>query len=130
MAFFKKGIAFNKLAKSLNSTYIMLNELEVKIKANHEDSEQDSYILAYICRKEIIDRIEEYNWSMVSPIIVPMLSKRTVTLTFAFEQTVGRLQSFSEQIGVSKLVDDILEKGKSYYELERALPVQMRNNLS
>jgi hypothetical protein len=32
MAFFKKGIAFNKLAKSLNSTYIMLNELEIKLK--------------------------------------------------------------------------------------------------
>jgi hypothetical protein len=60
----------------------------------------------------------------------PYISKRTVSLTFAFEETIGRLQSFSEEIGVSKLVDDILEKGKSYFELERALPVNLRNNLS
>jgi hypothetical protein len=130
MAFFKKGIAFNKLAKSFNSTYIMLNELEIKLKQNHEDSEQDIYILAYICRKEILDRIEEYNWSMMSPIIVPILSKRTVSLTFAFEETIGRLQSFAEEAGASKIVADILEKGKSYFELERALPLNLRNNLS
>lgn len=134
MKLFKKGIEYNKLATNLNSTYIMLNEIEVKIKNSinndFSDFEQDLYILAYLGRKQIIERIETYNWSMMSPIIVPMLSKGGVSLTFAFEQTIGRLQKFSEQIGFARIVNDILEKGKSYYEIERSIPLHMRNNLS
>lgn len=134
MKFFKKGIEYNKLAKGFNGTFVMINELEVKIENNYQNNfselEQDIFILAYLCRKEILDRMEEYNWAMASPIVVPMMSKGRLTLTFAFQQTVGRIYKFAEIIGVSDEVNEILDKGNAYFEIDRAIPNHIKNTLS
>ena len=77
MKFFKKGIELNNLAKYFSMVYLQLNELELKIK-NAKDKEsylEDLFVLAYISRKEIIDRIEEYKWSWTTPIMMPPISK-------------------------------------------------------
>jgi len=134
MKFFKKGIEFNNLAKGFNGTFVMINELETKIQHNYSNDysefEQDLLILAYLCRKEILDRMEEYNWSMGSPIIVPMMSKGRLTVTFAFQQTVGRLYSLAEKLLLSDEVNEILDKGNAYFEIDRAIPNHVKNLLT
>lgn len=134
MNFFKKGIEFNNLAKGFNGTFVMINELETKIQHNYSDDysefEQDLLILAYLCRKEILDRMEEYNWSMGSPIIVPVMSKGRLTVTFAFQQTVGRLFSLAEKLSISDEVNEILDKGNAFFEIDRAIPNHVKNLLT
>jgi len=134
MKFFKKGIEYNNLAKGFNGTFVMINELEVKIENNHSgdfsEFEQDIFILAYLCRKEILDRMEEYRWAMASPIAVPMMSKGKLTLTFAFQQTVGRVYMLAETMGVSDEINEILDKGNAYFEIDRAIPNHIKNALS
>jgi hypothetical protein len=126
MKLFRKGFEYNKLATSLNSLCIMLNEIDVKYKnaisGDYSDFEQDLYVIAYVSRRDILERIETFNWPIMSPIVVPVLSKGTVSLNFAIEQTIGRLQNYATRLNISELVTEILEKGPSYYELEAALP--------
>jgi len=134
MKFFKKGIEYNKLARGFNGIFVMINELEVKIENNYSSDysefEQDVFILAFLCRKEILDRMEEYNWAMASPISVPMMSKGRLTLTFTYQQTIGRIYKYAEVIGVSEVVNDILDKGDAYFEIDRSIPNQIKNSLS
>lgn len=134
MIFFKKGIEFNNLAKGFNGTFVMINELETKIQHSYSNDysefEQDLLILAYLCRKEILDRMEEYNWSMGSPIIVPMMSKGRLTVTFAFQQTVGRLYSLAEKLSLSDEINEVLDKGNAYFEIDRAIPNHVKNLLT
>lgn len=134
MKFLKKGTEFNNLAKGFNGTFVMINELETKIRHNYSNDyseyEQDLLILAYLCRKEILNRMEEYNWSMGSPIIVPMMSKGRLTVIFAFQQTVGRLYSLAEKLSLSVEVNEILDKGNAYFEIDRAVPNQVKNLLT
>ncbi|MFW6046616.1 MAG: hypothetical protein ACOCP4_02355 [Candidatus Woesearchaeota archaeon] len=134
MKFFKKGIEFKNLAKGFNGTFVMINELETKIQHNYSNDyseyEQDLLILAYLCRKEILDRMEEYTWSMGSPIIVPMMSKGRLTVTFAFQQTVGPLYSLAEKLSLSYEVNEILDKGNAYFEIDRAIPNNVKNLLT
>jgi len=133
MKFLKKGIEFNNLAKGFNGTYIMINELEVKIKNHDEidysDFHEDFFIVAYLCRREIIDRLETYGWGMHSPLMIPMMSRGRVTLLFAYQQTVGRLMEIANTAYLSDEVRDILDKGETYYEIDRIIPPQIKNSL-
>ena len=132
--FLKKGIEFNKMAKGFNGTFVMINELESNIdtsySSDYSDLEQDLFFLAYICRREILDRLEEYNWSMTAPIIVPMMSRGRLTVASAFQKTIGRLYEMAEQLGISQRINDVLDKGTSYYEFDRAIPGHLKNILT
>ena len=130
MNFLKRGLEYNRLAKIFNGTYVMINELEVKVKNNEDEIHQDFFILAYLCRKEIIDRMEEYNWSMSTPIVIQMMSKGRLTLLFAYQQTIGRLLILSNELGLSDEVQEILDKGNAYFEIDNALPLNIKNMLT
>lgn len=134
MKFFKRGIEFNNLAKGFNGIYVLINELEVKIQNNYSSDysefEQDLMISAYLCRKEILDRMEEYHWEFASLIIVPLISKGRIPLTFAFQKTVGRLYSLAEKVSLSDKVKEILEKEDAFYEIDRSIPNQIKNMLN
>ena len=98
MKLFTKGREYNNLAKAFNGMFVMINELEVKVtnRNNNEEFNEELLISAYLCRKNILDILEEYNWPIFSPIIIPMMSKGTVTLDFAHQQTVIRLIRISQ----------------------------------
>jgi len=130
MNFLKKGFAYNKLAKGFNGLYVMINELEVKVNNNDDELHQDFFIIAYLCRKEVLDRIEEYNWNMGNPIVVPMMSKGQLTLMFAYQQTVGRLIRLANDSGLAKEIEEILEKGNAFYDIDNALPLNVKNMLN
>lgn len=133
MNFFKKGIEYNRLAQAFNGIYVMLNELEVKTKDKYSydraDLEQESFFIGYLCRKEILDRMDEYKWGMISPIFVPMISNGRITLTFAFQQTIGRLYYLSDSLSISQEINEILERGRAYHEIESSVPPHLKNKL-
>jgi len=109
----------------------MINELEVKIQRDYLsddlDCEEELFLIAYLCRNEILDRMEEYGWAMASPIVVPMMSKGRLTLNFAFQQTIGRLYSIAEKLFLSDELNDILDKGDYYYKLDSSIPIHIKN---
>lgn len=122
--FLKAGAEYNKLAKSMNGMNIMIQDLIPKIERsyNYSEFEGDILFIAYVARKGVLDRMEQYNWSMDAKIVVPTINKGLITLMYAFTQTVGNLQIIAEQLELSKLVEEVMDKGKAYYELERNLP--------
>lgn len=133
MKFLKRGFAFNKLAKGFSSIYLMINELEVKLKddfvLDYSEFHQELYVIAYLCRKEILDRMEEYNWGMHFLISSPMISRSRITLTLAYQQTIGKVYTISEELGISERINEILEKGDAYYTVDKALPSHVKKML-
>lgn len=113
MKFFQKGRELRNLAKCFNEIFIRINELEARIQlqtpGDNSDFEKDLYILAYFCRKEILDRMEEYNWPMDKTINAPDILKEQVTLTHAYQLTLGKLCLLAGRVSTSDCIDDILE---------------------
>lgn len=129
--FLKTGIEFNNLAKSMNGMNFMIQDLIPKIERSHDYSEftEDVLVLAYIARKGVLDRMEQYNWTMDAKIVVPTIERGRITLTYAFTQTVGKLHMIAAQLDLSDLVEEIMDKGDAYYQLERNLPEQITKNI-
>lgn len=124
MKFFKKGLEYNKLAQAFNGHYQMLQQIIPK--SQHEDVRDDLFLLAFIGRKEIIDRMEEYNWNMNGPIVIPMMPGQRKTLAYAFQQTIGKLMELGETTGYSEQIQEILDKGTLYFELDKSIPDFMK----
>lgn len=129
--FMKAGIEFNNLAKSMNGMNVMLQELIPKIEISYDYSEftEEVLVLAYIARKGVLDRMEQYNWTMDAKIVVPTIDRGRITLMYAFTQTVGKLGAIAEQLELSELVQNIMEKGDGYYQLEINLPSEFTKNI-
>lgn len=131
MKFFKKGIAYNDLAKSFNAFCLMLTELKEKISnSNVEEAEQyfqELYIIAFVGRNEIIEKMNEFNWSMNTPIVVPALSNKRQPLAFAFQHTIGELTKLSDTLGILEEINEILDKKSLYYQIEELVPTYLKN---
>lgn len=121
MNFFKKGIEYNNLAKAFNGHSQMLSQLELKLENEDEDVTEDFYVLAYLGRKEIIDRLEEYKWNMNSLIVVPNLGGRT-TVVSAMQMTISRLTLLAQENNLLEEVQEIMNKGDLYFELDKTIP--------
>jgi hypothetical protein len=133
MTILQKGVEYSNLAQGFNATYIMINDLEIKIQNNSTDDYSELYeeifFLSYLCRREILDRMETYNWDMVTPIIVPMISKNKLTLACVFQQTVLKLVALAEKTLLLEEVTEILEKGDLYFEIDDSIPDNLKNTL-
>jgi len=129
--FLKTGIEFNNLAKSMNGMNVMIQDLIPKIERSYDHSEftEDILVLAYIARKGVLDRMEQYNWTMDAKIIVPTIDRGRITLMYAFTQTVGKLQMIAAQLELTEMVEEVMEKGDAYYQLERNLPSEITKNI-
>ena len=134
MKFFKKVTEFNNLAKGFNGVYQMINELEAKINnhysTDYSEFEEDLFFLAYLSRNVILNRIEIYNWDMNSRIIVPMIYKGYSTLIFVYQETIGRIYVLSEKLLVSDEVNEILDKGNAYYEVDKIIPSHIKHMIT
>jgi len=127
MKFFKKSLEYNKLAQAFNGQYQMLQNL--MDNPNTEDFTNDLFILAYIGRKEILSRMEEYNWNMNGRIVVPMMPGNQKTLVYAYQQTIGKLMAFSEEHGYYNEVQDILDGGELFHEFDKSIPEHIKKML-
>lgn len=111
---FKKGIEFNKVAQALNASYILINELEYKRNNDLMDgsSEESFTLIAFVVRRDILNRINEYNWDMMTSIIVPAMSNRRITLMLAYTQVVDRLITMCEDTFFEDKIKAILDIDK------------------
>lgn len=129
--FLKPGLEFNKLAESMNGLNLMIQNLIPKIERsnNYSEFEEDILTLTYIARKGVLDRIEQYSWSMETKIFVPTIDKQRITLMYAYTQTLGKLQKIANNLNFTELYDEIMEKGVTFYQIENNLPKEIIKNI-
>ncbi len=122
----KKIKEYSLLGHSMNSVAFMLNDLITKYNNSNEDDDykEDIYIIAYVARKGVIDRMEEYEWSMEGPILVPAINQKNISLFYAYSKTILLIKSISVELNLSFEVENILNKENGYYEFENILPEQ------
>lgn len=115
----------------MNGINTMIDEIMPQIDPDDDNSEHDDAILAlaYMAKRGVLDRMEEYNWSMDTSIVVPTIDRGRITLAYAFSQTIGRLHMLADQLDLSELVNEILERGPAYYEVESQIPKEALNNI-
>lgn len=128
MKFLKRSLEYNKLAKAFNGYYQMIQQLIEK--AEYEDISEELFNMAFLVRVEILDRMEIINYKMSTRIVVPMMPGNKKTLEYAYLQTIGKLTVLGESQGYTEEIKEILEKGDLYYELERTLPLDVKNMLN
>ena len=131
MRLFKSGNDLSKVAKSIDGLNLMIKDIIPKIEKSYEHSEfkEDIFILAYIGRKNVIDLIEKNNWPKDIKIMVSSFEKRRIPLIMGYSQTIDQIQSIANHTGYQSVVEDILEKGNSFYELENQLPKEVLNKI-
>lgn len=130
--YLKAGFAFNKVATAMNRMVSMLNDLIPKIESGRfPDSEfkEDIAILAYVARKGVIDRLEEYDFTMDAKITVTAISSNKISLLEAYTKTVGTVMQIAERVNMSKLCENILEKKQAFYDLEKLLPESIKKDI-
>lgn len=125
--FFSKLKEYNKLAKAFNGLYPMVDNLFLTMGG--DDFVTDLYTAAYIGRREITSKMEKYNWNMNGKIVVPMIPKNNLTLSSAYEETIGKLITISKAIGCYSDVKEILDGGELYTEFEQNLPEHIKRTL-
>lgn len=123
-----KGIELNKCAISMAKVLKMVADLESKISNAYDlaENKEGILILAYISRATILDRIENNPWmSPELPITIAtgLFSSRKETIASALSLTVGKIKKLADyDYKMSDLVDDILQKGDAFYQLEKIIP--------
>lgn len=128
---FKSGNELTKLAKTMNKMAIMLQTLNGQLERDYDPSEftETVLMLAYIAKKGIMDRIDENKFGLTSKIYVPEISKSSIAIMFAFSQTVGKLNIIAEQLDLTDEVQNILDGGNLYYEVENILPLELKKDI-
>lgn len=122
MKFFTKGLELNRLAKGFNGVKLMLMSID-----DGKIENETLYILAYISRREIIDRIERFKWNISNPIIVPSISTGRISIAFALQNTVSYIVTLAEETGNYYEIKEILDKGEMYYTIQDSLPSYIKN---
>tara|TARA_Y100000815_G_scaffold275640_1_gene315528 strand:+ start:1250 stop:1648 length:399 start_codon:yes stop_codon:yes gene_type:complete len=129
--FFKKGRELNDLAKSFNGLNNMLQELlpQIEMNPSRYQYEENLLTLAYISVVGIDDKMEKYEISMMTKLIVPTIDRGFITVAYAYQHTVGSVLSASEFLGMSEEVNEVMEKGALFHEIEKSLPQAIKNNI-
>jgi len=129
--FLKKGKEFNRLAKAFNGIYVMVQDVYPQIQQNPSRSEFGETLLAiaFLASKGVDDRIEEGNIAIDAKIMVPTIERGFITVMYAYQQTVGKLNIMAEQLNMSEIVQEVLDKGPAYYKIERTIPPQLIDNI-
>lgn len=126
----------NRIAVAMGKVLKLLSELESNLKNGDDiyERKEDCYLIAYICRKGILDRIENntYMLNPLLPIRIPtgLFSFKKETMTSALSITVGKLKEIVSRDYLTKMyVEEILNKEKMFYEFERIVPDNLKNSL-
>lgn len=132
--FFKKGIEFNKVARSFSIMHSIINELQPKFERNGDNLEQfkkqyktDILILAYIAHKGIVKRLDEYNWGFEAKIMIPSISLNRVTVMYAWNQTITKMNVMIALLELGDEFEEINNEGPICQTLERQIPTKYRN---
>lgn len=118
----KKIKEYSKLGHSMNSVSILLKDIIQQYQITGGNLNEEIYFVAYVARKGIIDRLEEYEWNMEGPILVSSISSKNITLFYAYSKTILQIKSLSVELNLSYEVESILAKKEGFYEFEQMLP--------
>jgi len=133
MNLFERGSEYNKLAKAFNGIYVLLMDLEQNLKTNpssKNDCMEDILFIAYLFRKEVLDRMLKYNWPITTSMYVPMISKDKINLNFAFTKVSNLIMLNSELINNSDDVIEVIERGDLFTEIDENIPIQFKQLFS
>jgi len=129
--FFKPRTEYGKMAETMNSMYLKIQILIPKVEKVSDINafNEEVFILAYIARKGVLDRMEKNNWPWETYILVPSISRKVTTLFDAFAKTVGEIDHIAEQLDLTGIVNEIMEKGDAFYQLENSIPEAAKKNI-
>jgi len=129
MLFFRRGQAYSKLGRGFNGICFMINDHDAKVGLSADEKFTDLMVIAFLFRKEIIDRMDEFNWGWQTPIMVPLLSRGSITLTNAFNMIISKILVLAEKNDLSDQVQEMLDRGSIFQEFDSFLPLQIKNLL-
>lgn len=119
----------NKVAITMGKVIQLLKDIEPRCcnSWGTYNNKEDLYILAYMCRKGIIDRIQQnsymYNPNIMIAIPLGLIRFKRVAMFNALQMTVGKVEQLASQDSeVERVVEDILDKGDFYYKIENLIP--------
>lgn len=126
----------NKVAITMGKIIKLLKDIE-PLCCNSwgtYNNKKDLYILAYMCRKGIIDRIQQnsymYNPNLMIAIPLGLIRFKRVAMFNALQMTVGKVKQLASQDSeVERVVEDILDKGDYYYKIEQLIPYSIYQTL-
>lgn len=135
MGLFTKGIEYNKLAMAFNGMFLIVNEIDNKAKSRISEAEFDKIpdeliMLAYLCRINIVNRMEKYDWGLMTPIKIPNISSSRITLMQAYNMTVDKVSILAMDLEMTDVIQSVLEKGEHFYKFEKSLPVHVKIKLN
>src|SRR5688572_27349971 len=107
---FKSGFAYNTLAKSFAKLYegiqAINHDFEFSVKPDEEKLEAELLILAVWVKENINDKIQQYNWSMTAPIVIPNMGGK-INLTIAHNRTIGKMIQLAGFIGIVDKLSEV-----------------------
>ena len=123
----ESGIEYQKLAESANGCYMLLQDIKSAISIGDDKPDHLLYT-CYLVRNEILDRIVKFNWSLNTPIVIPMMPGENKTLQIALNILNQNINTCASRISYDEECQEILNKEEFYYEFEQRLPPHARSN--
>ncbi len=87
------------------------------------------YVAAWICRISVIDIVERNQYPMTYKLYVPIRGhQQRIMLTEAYMLTLTRIMSKASDRGtnIQTYVQDIIDKGDAFYEIDHQLPYEQK----
>lgn len=134
MNFVKRGIEFNRVAKSFEAMFEIINVLQPVLERSTDDIPQfkrrfktDILMLACIAKKGIVDRLDENNWGLEWKIMIPAISHSRVTIGYAWSQTITKAIIMSTLLEMDEEWEEINNGGPLCQEIENIIPAKYKN---
>lgn len=113
-----------KTAVAMANVIKALNQLNIKSGFDVSDKQGELYVLTYITRVGILDRIEKNKWSLMNPITIPsgLFGVKKTTIANGLDLTVGKIKEMAkEDFIVEENVDEILKKEHYFWKVDEML---------
>lgn len=94
-----------------------------------DDVKSELLFMVFVCKYGVLNRIEEHSIPMRGGINIPSFGLRNVPFQEAYSQTVGKVLTYAENIGLEAEAEDILNGGKLYQMFLSKLPSNQLKNI-
>lgn len=87
------------------------------------------YVSAWICRISVLDIVERNQYPMTYKLYVPLHGhQQRIMLSEAYMLTLTRIMSKGSERGssVQQYIQDIIDKGVAFYEIDRQIPHEQK----
>jgi hypothetical protein len=127
------GIQFNRCAINMGKILKLLDDLERNVKSEISCKVHKNEILAttYICRAGVMDKIiENPSWmrnNLTIRIPTGLFSSNKIKINEAIESITDRILAISSnQNEINRIVENMLSKGKAFYQYEEMIEDDLR----